>query len=232
MYPDFRAKFGPIASRDDFVKTQKKKKNQKKKKKIALTPFSVSIIVHSLFFLGLLLEIHDHPRSTTLTPVELVGSPSTSASKASGHSRPPQAEATPLKSSPQVQAETNSAPPEAAGSNSGSPSDHGGATGSEGPAGSPLQLYIAQVVYRIDQAKVYPEDALSRGEEGQIVVSLQVLPDGLIRSFHLAEPCPFESLNHAALDTIARVKRLPPLPDGRTLPLSIRIPLNFELSRR
>ena len=99
-------------------------------------------------------------------------------------------------------------------------------------AGSPLQKYISYLVRRIDEVKIYPESAVFRGEEGVVTVMIHVHSDGTILHVRLFESCPFESLNHAALDTVARIKKLPALPSGGRQELSIRIPLHFNLHEK
>jgi TonB family protein len=84
---------------------------------------------------------------------------------------------------------------------------------------------------KIDEVKIYPADSIYRGEEGSVVVAVTIFPDGRIDHIHLVEWCPFEALNHAAVDTIRKLSKLPPLPQGRLSPLTVRVPLHFELKR-
>ena len=97
-------------------------------------------------------------------------------------------------------------------------------------AASELADYILILAQRIDAVKDYPEESVYRGEQGRVVVGVTILPDGTLAHFLLAEACPFERLNHAALDTLARLGRLAPLPAVRRVALSLKIPIHFELS--
>ncbi|MEN9722873.1 MAG: Gram-negative bacterial TonB protein C-terminal [Pseudomonadota bacterium] len=216
----------------------------------ATSAFAISLSLHAIFALTLFFGFKDRQPPKTLTPIELVG-PQSSASLRAGQDReleqghldrrekaPRKKDPTTLSEAPKPKATTTSPadsdlqPPGASvGANSGSES---GTSVGEGDfsTGSPLQIYVASIIKRIDEVKIYPEDAIFRGEEGRVVVAIHILPDGTIRRFHVTEPCPFESLNHAALDTISHMGRLPPLPENRNRPLTIRLPLNYELSRR
>jgi protein TonB len=224
-------------------------KSHEKTTKSATSAFAISLALHALFALTLLLGFKDRQPPKAVIPIELVGPHSSGSPSAVGdrklkQERSDRPEKLRRREDPTAQSKTLK--PSAPDSNHGrsdQPADEsagtsfGSASGTsvgEGDfaTGSPLQMYVASIIKRIDDMKVYPEDAIFRGEEGRVVVAIQILPNGTIRHFHLSEPCPFESLNHAALDTISRVGRLPPLPENRDSPLTVRLPLNYELSRR
>jgi TonB family protein len=102
----------------------------------------------------------------------------------------------------------------------------------QGKGGSPLQFYVSNVVHKINEIKIYPENSIFRSEEGRVVVLIRVFADGTIGHFHLSEACPFEDLNLATLDTISQLRRLPPLPGNRTKPLTILVPVSYELKTK
>lgn len=99
-------------------------------------------------------------------------------------------------------------------------------------SGTTLQLYISHVVRRLDEVKIYPEDSIYREEQGRVVLLVEISPDGKVLNKSIIEPSSFDRLNKAAIDTIAHIGKLPPLPEGFSRPLRLHIPLNFELSKR
>jgi protein TonB len=229
-------------------------KSHERKTRSATFPFAASLVLHAVAALVLLLGFRDRQTPKTLTPIELVGPHSSGslrvgADRKSKQERSDRSTTVPKKDDPTAQSYTlkpkaldlshadsdrerlNQTPSESLEVYPGSES---GTSVGEGAfaTGSPLQMYVASIIKRIDEVKIYPADAIFRGEQGRVVVAIQVFPDGTIQHFHLTEPCPFESLNNAALETIARLKRLSPLPENRRRPLTIRLPLNYEINRR
>lgn len=91
--------------------------------------------------------------------------------------------------------------------------------------------YVGQVMALIDQHKLYPEESLEREEEGRVVIGLTIEADGTISASSLEEKCAFDVLNEAALKTIARIQKFPPLVAGIAAPLHLHVPLVFKIQR-
>lgn len=158
-------------------------------------------------------------------PVELVGRPAPTKRASLAARAHPQPRAS-LATGPTVPSQGTASEPLAA--QESAPGQVGAS------AGNLLEAYLGQIVQRVNAAKGYPEDALFRGEEGRVVVALQLERSGAVSHFDLVEPCPFEALNHAALDTVARLAKqgLPPLPEALGNSLRVLVPLNYELAHR
>jgi TonB family protein len=61
-------------------------------------------------------------------------------------------------------------------------------------------------------------------------VSLKLGKNGNILNLFLVEECPFESLNHAALDTISSIGKFPPIPDELGInELTLKIPVEYKI---
>ena len=62
------------------------------------------------------------------------------------------------------------------------------------------------------------------------MVALKLGKKGNILDLFLVEECPFESLNHAALDTISGIGKFPPIPDELGMnELTLKIPVEYKI---
>ena len=55
----------------------------------------------------------------------------------------------------------------------------------------------------------YPMLARRRGWEGIVRVGVRVEANGNLTRLHLVEPCPYDVLNSAAINSLSRLARLP-----------------------
>lgn len=120
--------------------------------------------------------------------------------------------------------------PDSAPVDSSTPSD--AASSAYGDAGSQTvrERYFQDLRALIERQKLYPSSARSRGQTGRVTVSFAVHPDGKLDEVRIFEPCQYEALNEAALETFFRVRAVPPVPvqfGGATLRLQVA--LKFEL---
>jgi TonB family protein len=78
--------------------------------------------------------------------------------------------------------------------------------------------------------KFYPLKAKRLQQTGLVVIDVLILPNGHVHDAHISEPCPFDSLNQAALTAIKNVTRVspPPLTQGKDY-LIVKVPMEFEL---
>ncbi len=77
----------------------------------------------------------------------------------------------------------------------------------------------------------YPPDAARRGEQGAVVLSVRVTPDGRAGSVSIASSSGYVALDQAALRAVARWRFRPEL-DGEGAPVSSSMPIriNFVLN--
>lgn len=90
-----------------------------------------------------------------------------------------------------------------------------------------LGRYVSRVLARINETKRYPREAQFNEQEGTVTLLLEVAPDGSLVRVEMESPCPFESLNQAALEAVRKVGRLPPTPTPRSL--IFHIPIRFQI---
>ncbi len=108
-------------------------------------------------------------------------------------------------------------------------SDRG--TGEGGGNKTELAIYVAEVVRLINQKKQYPRSALLREEEGKVMISIDVAPDGTVSNPVIEKPSPFESLNQGAIATILAMPKLPPVPASLPQGAHLHIPILYRIDR-
>jgi len=107
----------------------------------------------------------------------------------------------------------------------------GGSPGQGGAALSEGQRYLLTLIQRLDALKTYPRDSLLREEEGLVILTLVIHPNGQIESSEVSNPSPFLSLNRAALEAARKLPALPPLPSEWTKSIRVKIPISYRLTR-
>ena len=110
---------------------------------------------------------------------------------------------------------------------SGTPGNPGPARAASGPPPGEMERYLAGVIARIHQTKRYPREAQFNEQEGTVMLKIEVAADGGLLRSEVENPCPFESLNRAALEAVRSVGRLPPVPLRKAVKL--HIPIRFQL---
>ncbi len=91
--------------------------------------------------------------------------------------------------------------------------------------------YFSEIAHTIHRHKQYPRKAYSLNQEGTVVVRLKLGKEGNILDLMVVEACPFESLNHATLDTISSIERFPPIPKELGLEeMTFRIPIEYKIN--
>jgi TonB family protein len=92
------------------------------------------------------------------------------------------------------------------------------------------QKYFNEISHQIHKHKYYPRRAYTLNQEGLVLVSLKLGKNGNILDLFLIEECPFDSLNHAALDTISGIQKFPAIPDELGLnELTLKIPVEYKI---
>jgi periplasmic protein TonB len=90
--------------------------------------------------------------------------------------------------------------------------------------------YKEMVLRRIERVKKYPKDADGTYKEAVVSLSFIINPDGTVSNLKIVRPCPYNSLNHAALQAVK--DSIPfPKPPTNIYKGGVLIPLNlsFEL---
>ena len=92
------------------------------------------------------------------------------------------------------------------------------------------QTELAEVLSR---GKRYPPDAISRGEQGTVLVGLILGRTGNLISSHIAKGSGSDLLDREALDLVSRVKGFPFLPSDYTEDtISVTVPIKFNFDKQ
>jgi protein TonB len=75
----------------------------------------------------------------------------------------------------------------------------------------------------------YPSESQRRGEQGLVIVDVEVLPDGRVGSVHVASDAGYPRLGYAAAQKIKLATFEPAKVNGRPVVGHIRIPYRFTL---
>ena len=91
--------------------------------------------------------------------------------------------------------------------------------------------YAQQLKGFIERNKFYPRSALRLKHSGTVKIHLEIAPNGLFKAVHLAENCPHDSLNQAAISLIKKLKRFKPLPPEFVTSKNFVIPIAYQIRR-
>lgn len=76
---------------------------------------------------------------------------------------------------------------------------------------------------------IYPKESRQRGEQGKVLLEVQILSDGSIGQIKVLEHPGHERLVNAAIEAIKKARIEPALEDGRPIASMVRVPFNFVL---
>ncbi|MBT8138437.1 MAG: energy transducer TonB [Gammaproteobacteria bacterium] len=93
-----------------------------------------------------------------------------------------------------------------------------------------LKIYRSNLLKKTYQHVVYPDSAISKNHEGEVVLMVTIDRKGKIRAIDYDTRARFNSLNKAASIAVKRAKPYPPVPaklEGETFRISM--PIRFRL---
>ncbi|MDR1957091.1 MAG: energy transducer TonB [Treponema sp.] len=89
--------------------------------------------------------------------------------------------------------------------------------------------YLALIMRRLEEKKVYPLSVRKRGIEGDITVDFVIRPDGTVSGLTLADPSGHRFLAQAAFETVRSASPLPVMEDRKT-DYTVRIAIRYRLN--
>ncbi|MCJ8326495.1 MAG: energy transducer TonB [Campylobacterales bacterium] len=90
--------------------------------------------------------------------------------------------------------------------------------------------YLTKVRKHIESHKKYPRKAKRLRQEGKVVISFIIKPDGKIHGINLKSKCPYKRLNDAALKILKKIVQFDPIPDElEKNSWKIDIPIQYSL---
>jgi periplasmic protein TonB len=75
----------------------------------------------------------------------------------------------------------------------------------------------------------YPHSAKRAGQEGRVLLRVQILADGTAGNVSVAKTSGFETLDEAALAAVRKWKFVPAKRDGNPVESVVNVPINFNL---
>ena len=79
-------------------------------------------------------------------------------------------------------------------------------------------------------APSYPASARRRGQEGRVLLRVEVLTNGNVGSVALEKSSGIDSLDTAALDTVRRWRFRPARKNGQSVTATVQVPIRFALN--
>lgn len=104
-----------------------------------------------------------------------------------------------------------------------------GDVASESAAGEPASDAIGAAPRADNPAPAYPASARLRGQEGRVLLRVEVLASGDVESVALDKSSGVESLDKAALDTVRRWRFRPARKNGHPITVTVQVPIRFAL---
>lgn len=176
---------------------------------------SLSISLHFLLFLGLTWSLKS-PTKLLNIPIEVVFSPSAHNSHPVSKNLMTKRPTPPIKNlTKQKGLVKNQVAPRSSSEEKTSalPLNPGPKRPTDKKANDIKSLYISSLMAQIEGHKIYPAMAKRLQQSGKVVVMLEILKNGSIQKRELIEKSKYPRLNSAALQLIAKLKEVPPLPD-------------------
>jgi protein TonB len=99
-----------------------------------------------------------------------------------------------------------------------------GANSSWGRAGAASGTDVALI-----PQPIYPKESKRRGEQGTVLLEVQIKSDGSIGEIKVLEHPGHERLVNAAIEAIKKARIEPAVEDGRPIASTVRVPFNFVL---
>jgi protein TonB len=76
---------------------------------------------------------------------------------------------------------------------------------------------------------IYPDEAVRRGQQGIVVLLIQVSPEGLPSAVDVARSSGFNLLDRAAREAVQTWRFVPAVRDGQPVPSNMSLRVNFQL---
>ncbi len=95
---------------------------------------------------------------------------------------------------------------------------------------APLTPPLANADYLRNPPPPYPEVAISRGQEGTVLLNVQVRPDGKVQTLTIQKSSGYPALDNAARDTVLRWSFVPARRGSQAVSGWVVVPVDFSLN--
>jgi len=97
------------------------------------------------------------------------------------------------------------------------------------PSLSEGEVLFVQPKYAENIKPIYPQEARRKGYEGEVILRVEVLPNGWVGQIEVKRSSRYELLDRSALTAVKRWKFVPAKKGEETIPLWVNIPIKFQL---
>lgn len=99
-----------------------------------------------------------------------------------------------------------------------------------GKATSEKERYVYELRMLLEGRKTYPRLARQMREEGKVLLHVEILSNGEIRTVQIKEPSSYKRLNEAAVHLVSEIRQYRPIPKTISeASLRIEIPIEYTL---
>jgi TonB family protein len=97
------------------------------------------------------------------------------------------------------------------------------------PSLSDGEILFVQPQYAENPKPIYPQEARRKGYEGEVILRVEVLPNGRVGQIEVKNSSGHELLDRSAFATVKQWKFVPAKKGEKTIPLWVNIPVKFQL---
>jgi len=97
------------------------------------------------------------------------------------------------------------------------------------PSLSDGEILFVQPQYAENPKPIYPQEARRKGYEGEVILRVEVLPNGCVGQIEVKNSSGHELLDRSAFATVKQWKFVPAKKGEKTIPLWVNIPVKFQL---
>jgi TonB family protein len=97
------------------------------------------------------------------------------------------------------------------------------------PSLSDGEILFVQPKYAENPKPIYPQEARRKGYEGEVILKVEVLPNGRVGQIEVKSSSGYKLLDRSALATVKQWKFVPAQKGEKTIPLWVNIPVKFQL---
>jgi len=102
-----------------------------------------------------------------------------------------------------------------------------GGSGGGGPGGYGSAVFLPK--YAENPKPIYPQEAQAKGYKGQVLLRVEVLPNGHVGRIEVKKSSGYEILDQSALSTVRKWKFIPAQKGGTAILAWVNIPIKFDL---
>ncbi len=97
------------------------------------------------------------------------------------------------------------------------------------PSFSESEVLFVQPKYDENPKPLYPQEARNKGLEGEVILRVEVLPNGRVGQIDLKQSSGYQLLDRSALTAVRGWRFIPAKKGEKAIPLWVNIPIKFQL---